>query len=212
SERLGGIRNEIARAAESVGRDPASVTLVGVSKTRTLDEIRAMYDLGVRDFGESRWQEALPKIEALPDDVRWHFIGSLQSNKARRIAERFALIHSLDSEGAAKEIKKAGGEVLIEVNLAGEAQKSGINEEALDGLMNGVLHYENVHLRGLMTIGPAHAEIEETRNLFRRLRELNERLGLSILSMGMSDDFAVAIQEGATHVRIGTSLFGARPH
>ena len=210
-ERLAAIRDGIARAAESVGRDPAEVTLVAVSKTRPIEDLRELYDLGVRDFGESRLQEALPKIVAMPDDVRWHFIGVLQSNKARKVAESFNLIHTLASEGALREIAKVGGDVLIEVDLANEAQKSGVSPEALDALASRVAHYENVHLRGLMTIGPAGVPIERTREIFRDLKARNDSLGLPILSMGMSADTAEAVMEGATHVRVGTLLFGPRP-
>ncbi len=209
--RLRAIQDGISLAAESVGREPSDVTLVAVSKTRTADEIRSLYDLGVRDFGESRLQEALPKIAALPNDIRWHFIGVLQSNKARQIAESFSLIHTLASVSALREISRVGGEVLIEVDLANEAQKSGISPETVDGMVQSVLHYDGVRLRGFMTVGPADVPIERTREIFRELRALNERLGLPFLSMGMSADYAEAIQEGATHVRVGTSLFGARP-
>ena len=210
-ERLAAIRDGIARAAESVGRDPAEVTLVAVSKTRPIEDLRELYDLGVRDFGESRLQEALPKIAAMPGDVRWHFIGVLQSNKARKVAESFNLIHTLASEGALREIAKVGGDVLIEVDLANEAQKSGVSPEALDALASRVAHYENVHLRGLMTIGPAGVPIERTREIFRDLKVRSDALGLPVLSMGMSADTAEAVMEGATHVRVGTLLFGPRP-
>ena len=210
ADRLARIQAEINLAANSVGRDPAEITLIAVSKTRTVEEIQALYDLGIRDFGESRLDEALSKIATLPPDVRWHFIGALQSNKARRTAESFDLIHSVASESALREIAKVGGDALIELDLAQESQKSGIGENALDAMMNVALHYGNVRLRGLMTIGPADVPIETTRGIFRRLHDLSERHGLPLLSMGMSADYAVAAQEGATHVRVGTLLFGPR--
>ncbi|AIE86541.1 YggS family pyridoxal phosphate-dependent enzyme [Fimbriimonas ginsengisoli] len=206
------IYSRIAQAAEAVDRDPASVTLIAVSKTFPVDAIRAAYDLGHRHFGESRLQEALPKIEALPEDIVWHFIGKLQSNKAKRVAQLFDVIHTIESEAQLKEIAKAGRRVdaLIEVNVANEAQKSGIFPVALDLLHAKLLDFPQASFRGLMTIGPATDNPEEMRPIFRKLREENARLGGQWLSMGMSGDFEVAIQEGASHVRIGTALFGAR--
>lgn len=192
---------------------PQEVTLIAVSKTVPVAEIQALYDLGHRHFGESRLQEALPKIEALPSDIVWHFIGALQSNKARKIAERFQVIHSLDTESAAREIVKVSvqPEVLIEVNIKKEAQKGGILPEALDSFMQTCVKCGEVRLKGLMTIGPAEAELEETRLCYRRLRELKDQHpNLSVLSMGMSQDFEVAIQEGANYIRVGTAIFGER--
>jgi PLP dependent protein len=206
------VRERIGRAAEEAGRDPASVTLVAVSKTFPADAVRALYDLGHRDFGESRLQEALPKIEALPDDVRWHFLGNLQTNKARRVAETFWAVHSLTNERQLAEIRKAGRTVegLIEVNIADEVQKSGISKDSLDAYVDLVLQCKCIRFRGLMTIGPETAVGDGIRPYFRALRELNRRVGGEWLSMGMSGDYGVAIQEGATHVRIGTAIFGHR--
>jgi PLP dependent protein len=210
--RLATITERIARTCESVGRDPAAVTLVAVSKTHPVESIRELYDLGVRDIGESRFQEALPKIEALPNDITWHFVGHLQSNKARKVAEYFDVIHTIESESQLKEVEKAGREIqaFIEVNIAKESNKHGIFADDLDDLRKLVIHYEHVHLRGLMTIGPALDEAEKMRPFFRSVRLLNERIGGDWLSMGMSGDFEVAIQEGSTHVRVGTALFGER--
>lgn len=206
------IQERIARAAESVGRDPASVTLVAVSKTFPAEAVRAAYDLGHRHFGESRLQESQPKVEALPGDIVWHFIGKLQSNKAKRAAQLFNVIHTLESEAQLREVEKAGRSVdgLVEVNVANEAQKSGISPEALDLFLAKLLEFPHVHFRGLMTIGPVTDNASEMRTVFRTLREANARVGGHWLSMGMSGDFEVAIQEGASHVRIGTALFGAR--
>ncbi|HWD38490.1 MAG TPA: YggS family pyridoxal phosphate-dependent enzyme [Fimbriimonas sp.] len=210
---LASVMARIARACESVGRDPSSLTLVAVSKTRTAEEIKAFYDLGLRDFGESRLQEAEPKLEALPHDVRWHFIGKLQSNKARRVAELFQVVHTLESLGQLKEISKGSKTVdgLIEVNIAEEEQKSGVLVKTLDDYARAVLQCRTVRFRGLMTIGPAGSDSQATRNVFRKLSELNRRLGGEWLSMGMSEDFDVAIQEGSTHIRVGAALFGERP-
>jgi hypothetical protein len=209
AERLTRVRERIEVAAVSVDRDPAGVQLIAVSKTQSIDAIRALYDLGVRHFGESRLQEAIPKIEALPSDIEWHFIGHLQSNKARRVAEYFHVIQTLSSAGQIAELSKQTNVVtgLIEVNIAREEQKSGILMENLARFRDLVLQCKQVHLRGLMTIGPLVADQEQIRPFFRELAQANQD---PWLSMGMSDSLEVGIQEGATHVRVGTSLFGER--
>lgn len=206
------VQDRISRAAEQAQRDPASITLVAVSKTYPVEAIRELYDLGHRHFGESRWQEAQPKIDALPPDIVWHFIGHLQSNKARQVAERMPVIHTLDNERqlAAIERQSALTKTFIEVNLAREPQKAGIFPEDLDKFLACVANYQKVQLLGLMTIGPADAELEEQGRLFRQLAQMAQGVGLEQLSMGMSGDFETAIAHGATHVRIGTSLFGSR--
>lgn len=190
-----------------------SVTLVAVSKTFGIDAVQEAYDAGVRDFGESRLQEAIPKIEALPADIIWHFVGKLQSNKARRVASLFSVIHALETLSQLRELEKSDRTVdgLIEVNVADEPQKSGLGFDALDEFALEVLHCERVRLRGLMTIGPQVRNAEEMRPFFRKLKERLSRLPKGDwLSMGMSGDFDVAIQEGATHIRVGTALFGER--
>lgn len=208
------VEDRIAKAAEGVRRDPGSITLIAVSKTHPVSAIQVAYDAGHRDFGESRLQELLPKWEALPKDIRWHFIGKLQSNKAKRAAQLGVAIHTIESAHQLREIAKGapaeGIDGLIEVNTTAEEQKSGISPKALDELVSEVLNYPNVRLRGLMTLGHAHRNAEEQRPFFRMLRELKEKMGGAWLSMGMSDDFEVAIQEGSTHVRVGTAIFGAR--
>lgn len=211
-ENLRAIRERVERSAESVGRDPSEVTLIAVSKTHPADAIRALYDLGHRDFGESRLQEALPKIEALPGDIRWHFIGNLQSNKAKRIAQTFDVVHTLHSPAQIHEMAKANRRVegFVEVNVAKEPQKSGVTTESVDEFLVNLLNCNHIHFRGLMTIGPRVDDIEQMRPFFRTLREINRRLGGQWLSMGMSGDFEVAIQEGSTHIRVGTALFGDR--
>lgn len=194
-------------------RPKQPVQLVAVSKTVSVEQIQALYDLGHLHFGESRLQEALPKMDKLPKDIIWHFIGKLQSNKARKIAERFQVIHSLDTESAAREIVKVSvqPEVLIEVNIEKEPQKSGICPEALDSFIETCVKCQVVRLKGLMTIGPADAGQDEIRQCYRRLRELKDQHPMfSTLSMGMSQDFEVAIQEGANYIRVGTALFGER--
>jgi pyridoxal phosphate enzyme (YggS family) len=211
-DNLTAIQDRIDRACDKAGRDPASVTLIAVTKTIEIDAIRAAYDLGMRHFGENRLQEGLTKIEKLPNDAVWHFIGKLQSNKAKKAAESFAAIHTLETESQLKEIDKIDGHIdcLVEVNVADEPQKSGIPANLLDEFVTSVAQYSKVRFRGLMTVGPAMQNQELMRPYFERMRKLRESVGGDWLSMGMSHDFEVAIQEGATHVRVGTALFGAR--
>lgn len=209
---LASIERRIEAAATSAGRDPSEITLIAVTKTVPIDRIQEAYDLGLRHFGESRLQEALPKIEALPDDITWHFIGKLQSNKAKKAAQHFPIIHTLENAAQVREIDKAGRPVdgLLELNIANESQKSGISTESVDDLLQCVIQSLHVRYRGLMTIGPNLSDPEQMRPYFKRLRELGERVGADWLSMGMSADFDVAIQEGATHIRVGSALFGER--
>jgi len=210
--RLGTIRERITRACESSGRDPESVLLVAVSKTVGVAEVQAAYDLGLRHFGESRWQEAQTKVHALPDDVVWHFIGRLQSNKARAVAGTFDVLHTLENERQLEQLGELDRVIdgMVQVNLGREAQKSGVFIENLDDMVQCVSKHTQVRFRGLMTIGPAEASPEETRRIFQELATLNRRLGGEWLSMGMSHDLEAAVQEGSTHVRIGTALFGDR--
>jgi PLP dependent protein len=209
---LHNLRERICRSCETARRDPASVTLVAVGKTFPADDIRRAYDLGVRDFGESRLQEAQPKIESLPTDIVWHFVGNLQSNKAKRAAQLFQVLHTVYKPSQLAELAKADRTVdaLVEVNIAEEPQKAGLSAERLDHFVPMLLQCPQVRFRGLMTIGPVVQEPSQMRRYFRSLREANERLGGEWLSMGMSSDFEVAIQEGSTHVRVGTALFGVR--
>jgi pyridoxal phosphate enzyme (YggS family) len=206
------IEERIARACQSSGRKRSEVTLIGVTKTLPVETIQIAHNLGLKQFGENRFQEFLTKVDFLPDDIVWHFIGVLQSNKAKKIAERFATIHTVSSESALKEIDKANREIdiLIEVNIAEEQQKSGILSEKVDELLRCIVNCKSVRYRGLMTVGPLTRNPEEIRPFFRKLYQLKERIGGEWLSMGMSNDFDVAIQEGATHIRVGTALFGAR--
>lgn len=206
------IRDRIARACESVNRDPAEITLIAVSKTFSTEDIKQAYETGHRHFGESRLQEAQPKIEALPIDIQWHFVGHLQSNKAKKVAQLFQVIHTLDSESQLNEIGKSGRNIegFIEVNIANEPQKAGILPDSLDEFAQTVLSYPQVHLTGLMTIGPTVTDPELARPYFRKLWNHARRLGVKNLSMGMSQDFDVAIQEGATHIRVGSAIFGSR--
>jgi len=221
---LARIRTEIAAACTRCGRDPATVRLIAVSKTHPAAAVQAACAAGQALFGESYVQEFLAKAEAVQLPVAWHFIGHLQSNKVRYLPGKVALIHSLDRLTLAEEISRQWGkhglqaEVLIEVNLGGEAGKSGVREVELEALLRRVVTLPHLAVRGLMTLPPYLDDPAAVRPYFRRLRELARRLdtldlpGLSMaeLSMGMSHDFTVAIEEGATLVRIGTAIFGER--
>ena len=221
---LAGIRERIARAALRCGRRTEEITLVAVSKTFPSEAIRAAHDLGLRHFGENRVQEWEAKRMEIAD-VRgaiWHLIGHLQSNKARRAAEIFDRVDSVDSFSLAQKLDaaaEAAGKslgVLIEVHLGGEESKSGIAEAELVGLVESVAALAHLELLGLMTIPPFFEDAERVRPFFSKLRglrdELSERLGrkFPVLSMGMSHDFEIAIEEGATEIRVGSALFGAR--
>ncbi|MBC8064340.1 MAG: YggS family pyridoxal phosphate-dependent enzyme [Chlorobia bacterium] len=209
---LAHINGRTAQVCRESGREPGEVTLIAVSKTFSIEDIQQAYIAGQRHFGESRLQEAKLKIEALPEDIIWHFIGHLQSNKAKKVAELFDMVHAIESESQLKEISKANRQIqgFIEVNIAKEPQKAGIWPEQLDEFAKSVLHYPQVHLTGLMTIGPITDDPELARRYFRELRNLAIQVGVEKLSMGMSQDFDVAIQEGATHVRVGSAIFGVR--
>jgi pyridoxal phosphate enzyme (YggS family) len=225
ADRLAGIQARIERAARSAGRDPASVTLVAVSKTFPLSSIREAYAAGQRVFGENRVQEALDKISASPDlSVRWHLLGHLQTNKARKAAPAFATIQSIDSVDLLRKIDSAASEagrtpdVLIQVDLAGESTKFGVSPDNVPRLFDAAATCRAVQLAGLMTLPPAPEIPEDARPWFRRLRELRDHWlasGVPVsmlreLSMGMSGDFEVAVEEGATLVRVGTAIFGER--
>ena len=209
---LKAIQLRIDEACARVDRSPDEVTLIAVSKTFGIDLIREAYDAGHRHFGESRLQEAIQKIEALPDDIIWHFIGPMQSNKAKRIAKLFKVIHSVENEGQIREITKSGQhpDCLLEVNIGAEPQKQGLLPD-LNILQEAKAKVEaaGLPLRGLMTIGPAIGP-EAIRPYFKKMRELRATLNCDWLSMGMSQDFEVAIEEGATHIRVGSSIFGSR--
>ncbi|HEY2822596.1 MAG TPA: YggS family pyridoxal phosphate-dependent enzyme [Candidatus Acidoferrum sp.] len=224
-ENLARVRERIAAAAARVNRHPGDVTLIGVSKTHPAEMIRAAYEAGLRDFGENRVQEWEGKRQALTDlsDARWHLIGHLQSNKATRAATIFHSMDSVDDAPLAQRLDRtrqgtAGAlRVLLEVHIAGEAAKSGAEPSDLPALAEAVTKCASLHLSGLMCVPPLLDDAEKVRPYFRRLRELRDQLEkqigqrLPVLSMGMSHDFEVAIEEGATEVRVGTALFGSRP-
>ena len=211
-ERWEEVQSRVQAACKSVGRHPAEVTVIAVTKTVALDQILEAYGIGLRHFGESRLQEAVPKVQSLPDDVTWHFVGKLQSNKARKVAELFDVVHTLESENQLREMDKTDLQVqgLVEVNLGREPQKAGVFAEDLDTMVQRLSCSQHVRYRGLMTIGPLEPDPEQSRKVFRSLAQLGKRAGAEWLSMGMSADYDVAIQEGATHVRVGSALFGER--
>ena len=224
-ERLARVRGRIARAAERAGRKPEEITLITVSKTFDAATVQQAVAAGARDLGENRVQEAVDKVDKVKaDGLRWHLIGHLQSNKARAAVRAFDIIHSIDSAELARRLDRIAGEekrrlsVLVQVDLAHEATKSGADEHLLPEIVEALDSAEHLDFRGLMTLPPFFELPEQTRSYFRRLRELLENLNrgrsserrLSELSMGMSHDFEVAIEEGATMVRVGTAIFGAR--
>lgn len=220
--RLAEVQQRLAAACARAGRDPAEVTLVAVSKTHPAAAVAALAALGVRDFGESRLQEAKAKIPACPARLRWHLIGHLQTNKARDAVALFDLIHSVDSLRLAEELQRQADKqarrvrVLLEVNVAGEATKFGWPPDAMLAELGAVNALPRLEIHGLMGMAPWSLDPERARPFFRRLRELRaeceQRLGapLPVLSMGMSGDFEVAVEEGSTLVRVGTALFGGR--
>ncbi|HYN08454.1 MAG TPA: YggS family pyridoxal phosphate-dependent enzyme [Vicinamibacterales bacterium] len=229
AENLDAVRRRLHAAAERVNRPPSDIQLIAVSKTFGPELVRAAAAAGQRDFGENRVQEGLDKIERLSGadipEIRWHLIGHLQSNKTKRAAGAFAWIQSVDSRELLKKIDAAAVElatkprVLIQVDLAHEETKFGMDEQGLAGLVHAALDARAVTLRGLMIVPPIPTDAEESRPWFRRLRNLRDELvaggvpadRLRELSMGMSLDFEIAVEEGATMVRVGTAIFGQRP-
>ena len=224
-QRIQDILNRIEAAAVRAGRDPADVGLVAVTKTHPAAVVREAAEAGLTVFGENYVQEARDKIEALADlDISWHFIGHLQSNKAKYAVRWFDLIHSVDSVKLAKEIDKQAAkrnklqDVLLQVNLGKEPSKSGAGEEELEALCREAAHFGNIRIRGLMTMPPFFDQPEKARPFFAALRRLRDNVaqigiaGVSMeaLSMGMTGDFEAAVEEGATLVRIGTAIFGDR--
>ena len=210
------VRERIRAAAERVGRDGSTITLIAVSKAIELDRVEAALDGGQIVFGESKVQEAKAKIPLVSGRARWHMIGHLQTNKARDAVALFDLIHSVDSRKLAEEVNKwaeAAGKtqaVLLEVNVSGEASKFGLKPEDLESTLREINQLTRLEVRGLMTVAPFAEEAARARPYFRRLRELRDAVGLRDLSMGMSHDFEVAVEEGATMVRIGSAIFGER--
>ena len=217
---LEAVRQTIARSAERAGRDPNQVALVAVTKTFAVERIREALAVGLRILGENRVQEALPKIDEIgPGNVEWHLIGHLQTNKVKFIEGRFRMVQSLDSVGLAQALDRriqSPLDVLVEVNVAEEPQKTGVLPADLAAVATAVNAAEHLRLRGLMTVAPLVEDPEAVRPVFRQLRALREKtsqqlgVALPVLSMGMTDDYAIAVEEGATMLRLGRALFGPR--
>ena len=215
-ENVRDLQNRIARACQKAGRSPDEVTLVAVSKTVQASAIEAAFNAGIRHFGESRVQEAERKIEQLrrlKPGITWHMVGHLQTNKAKTAAAIFDIIHSVDSLNLAETLNNCSPKrlpILIQVNVSAEATKGGFMLSGVEEAMKQMRRLPNLEVQGLMTIAPWVDNAEEVRPVFRQLRQLRDALELKHLSMGMSDDFEVAIEEGATLVRIGRAIFGER--
>lgn len=223
TERLATLRSRMASAALRAGRDPEAVGLVAVSKTHPAGSVREAFEAGQAVFGENRVQELLAKAPLLPAAVRWHLIGHLQKNKIRKILPAVELLHGVDTAELAADIDRVAAElglfprVLLEVNVSGEASKFGFQPEVLTVQMDTLLALPRVQVEGLMTMAPYSDDPETARPVFAALRQLRDNLEqktgtpLPVLSMGMSGDFEVAIEEGSTLVRVGSALFGSRP-
>ena len=222
SENLREINENIEKACKNAGRSTDSVHLIAVSKTKPVEMLKEAYDLGCRIFGENRVQELQEKMPALPDDIKWHMIGHLQTNKIKYIIGKVALIHSVDTLHLAEAIDKEAAkndciqDVLIEINVAGESSKFGTADMDINKqLIKDVSALKNIRLKGLMTVAPYTDDPEDNRVYFKALKQLSEDMreyfaGDPVLSMGMTGDYMVAIEEGATYVRVGTGLFGER--
>jgi pyridoxal phosphate enzyme (YggS family) len=215
-ENLERVQERMDAACHRAGRDSGAVTLIGVTKTVGAQAVVEAYAAGLRDFGENRVQEAVAKLEAVEDlgyEPRWHMIGHLQTNKVKLAAGRFGIIHSVDSVRLAKEISRrceSPLSVFLEVNVAQDAAKFGFAPDEAAAALSEIAVLPKLDVRGLMVIAPQTNNPEDTRPIFRRLRELRDEFALKELSMGMSGDFEVAIEEGATMIRVGTAIFGRR--
>lgn len=218
------IQREIGQACQRAGRTEGEVTLIAVSKTKPIELLREAYDGGTREFGENRVQELLSKIPLMPSDVRWHLIGHLQTNKVRQVIGKTCLIHSVDSLKLAGEIEKESKrqdvvtDILLEVNVAREESKFGFLLEEVEEALKTIGGFPHVRVCGLMTVAPFVEDAEKNRAVFRKLYDFYVDMktknidngSMTILSMGMTGDFGVAVEEGATMVRVGTGIFGAR--
>ena len=223
-ENLAEVEKHICEACERAGRSRDEVTLIAVSKTKPVSMIEELLPGGTRDFGENKVQELVDKYEVLPKDIHWHLIGHLQRNKVKYVVDKACLIHSVDSMRLAETISEEGVKkgvtvpVLIEVNVAGEESKFGVTLEETEGLVREIAKLPSIQIKGLMTIAPYGEDPEENRVHFSRLKQLSvdiknkniDNVSMDVLSMGMTGDYQVAIEEGATMVRVGTGIFGER--
>lgn len=218
------VKKQVMETAKNCGRDPGEITLIAVSKTKPLENIEELISIGVEDFGENKVQELCDKYEHVSRPVRFHLIGHLQTNKVKYVVDKACLIHSIDSIKLAKEIQKEAlkkqviAQILVEVNVAEEESKFGLYVKEVLPFLEEIATYSNVHVNGLMTIAPFVENPEENRKYFRTLKQLSlditskniDNIDMSVLSMGMTNDYKVAIEEGATMVRVGTAIFGSR--
>ena len=225
-ENLQQVEANICKACENAGRKRSDVTLIAVSKTKPIEMLQTVYDLGPRDFGENKVQEMCEKMEVLPKNIRWHMIGHLQTNKVKYIVGKTELIHSVDSLHLAKEIEKQAAKqnvtvsILVEVNIAGEESKFGTSRDEAISLVEEIAKLDHIHIKGLMTIAPFVDDPEDNRQYFRDIKQLSvdiaqkniDNVSMNVLSMGMTGDYTVAIEEGATMVRVGTGIFGERDY
>ncbi len=223
-ENLQSVEENIKKACEKAGRKREDVTLIAVSKTKPVEMLQEIYDQNIRNFGENKVQEMCDKMEVLPKDIKWHMIGHLQTNKIKYIIGKTELIHSVDSLHLAQEISKQAvkhdvqTDILIEINIANEQTKFGIDAGDTIQLVRKIAALPNIHIKGLMTIAPFVENPEDNRLYFRRIHQLSvditkeniDNVNMDILSMGMTGDYMVAIEEGATMVRVGTGIFGER--
>lgn len=226
AENLEQVRKNIEEACRKVGRDPKEVTLIAVSKTKPVELLKEAYDAGARCFGENKVQEIMDKYPQLPSDIQWHMIGHLQRNKVKYIVDKVKMIHSVDSLRLAETIEQEAAKhevqmpILLEVNVAQEESKFGLRMDEVLPLAETVSSFPHIRIQGLMTIAPYVENPEENREIFRQLKKLSVDIGakninnvtMSVLSMGMTGDYQVAVQEGATMVRVGTGIFGKRDY
>lgn len=218
------VKERVEKVAVKSGRSPKDITLIAVSKTKPLSDIEELITIGVNDFGENKVQELCEKFENVSKSVNFHLIGHLQTNKVKYVVDKACLIHSVDSIKLAKEIQKEAAkrniisEILIEVNVAEEESKYGLKVDEVIPFVKEISAFSNIHVNGLMTIAPFVENPEENRKYFRTLKQLSldiiskniDNISMNVLSMGMTNDYEVAIEEGATMVRVGTAIFGAR--
>jgi len=220
------VQNNIVKACEKCGRSPKEVCLIAVSKTKPKEMLMEIYDCNIRQFGENYVQEMVDKADSLPKDIVWHMIGHLQRNKVKYVVGRADMIHSVDSVRLAEAIsneaikKKLVSDILVEVNVAGEENKFGFKPDEVEDFIRKISDYKGIRVRGLMTSAPYVANPEDNRVYFRQLKQLCvdinakniDNINMDVLSMGMTNDYIVAIEEGATHIRVGTAIFGARDY
>ena len=226
SDNLHEVQENIRKACERSGRNPEDVTLIAVSKTKPVSDIEQIYAAGIREFGENKVQEMNDKQKVFPGDINWHMIGHLQRNKVKYIVDNVAMIHSVDSVRLAEEIskeavkKKVAVDILVEVNVAKEESKFGLYTEDVRQFVEQISKLPGINIKGLMTSAPFVDNPEDNRQYFKKLKDLSvdinakniDNVHMDFLSMGMTNDYVVAVEEGATHVRVGTAIFGHRDY